>query len=56
MMQNVYLAIALAPLVAAISLTMRRRTGYKQQDIQQQVATRKADRLRIMKVEPEKRR
>jgi NADH-quinone oxidoreductase subunit J len=47
--------VLLVAIVAAISLTMRRRPGYKQQDIGRQVATRKEDRLRIMKVEPEKR-
>jgi NADH-quinone oxidoreductase subunit J len=48
--------VLLVAIVAAITLTMRRRTGYKQQDIGRQVATRKEDRLRIIKVEPEKRR
>jgi NADH-quinone oxidoreductase subunit J len=48
--------VLLVAIVAAISLTMRRRSGYKQQDIGRQVATRKADRLRIIKVEPEQRR
>ncbi len=48
--------VLLVAIVAAISLTMRRRSGYKQQDIGRQVATRKEDRLRIVKVEPEKRR
>jgi NADH-quinone oxidoreductase subunit J len=48
--------VLLVAIVAAITLTMRRRTGYKRQDIGRQVATRKQDRLRVMKVEPEKRR
>ena len=48
--------VLLVAIVAAISLTMRRRTGYKQQDIGRQVATRKEDRLRVIKVEPEKHR
>jgi NADH-quinone oxidoreductase subunit J len=48
--------VLLVAIVAAITLTMRRRPGYKQQDVVAQVATRKQDRLRIMKVEPEKRR
>jgi NADH-quinone oxidoreductase subunit J len=48
--------VLLVAIVAAITLTMRRRPGYKQQDVVAQVATRKEDRLRIMKVEPEKRR
>ena len=47
--------VLLVAIVAAITLTMRRRPGYKQQDIGRQVTTRKKDRLRIMKVEPEKR-
>ena len=46
--------VLLVAIVAAITLTMRRRAGYKQQDIARQVATRKEDRLRIVKVEPEK--
>jgi len=48
--------VLLVAIVAAITLTMRRRAGYKQQDIAAQVATRKQDRLRVVKVEPEKRR
>ena len=48
--------VLLVAIVAAITLTLRRRTGYKQQDIGRQVATRKEDRLRIIKVEPEKHR
>ena len=47
--------VLLVAIVAAISLTMRRRAGYKQQDIGRQVAVRKEDRVRIVKVEPEKR-
>ena len=47
--------VLLVAIVAAISLTMRRRAGYKQQDIGRQVAARKEDRVRIVKVEPEKR-
>jgi len=42
-------------IVAAITLTMRRRTGLKQQDISRQVAVRRADRLRIVKMPAEKR-
>ena len=34
---------------------MRRRAGLKQQDISRQVAVRRADRLRIVKMDPEKR-
>ncbi|MBS0397034.1 MAG: NADH-quinone oxidoreductase subunit J [Proteobacteria bacterium] len=47
--------VLLVAIVAAITLTMRHRQGYKQQDISRQVAVRKADRLRVVKVEPEKR-
>ena len=48
--------VLLVAIVAAITLTMRRRVGFKQQDIGRQVATRKEERLRIVKVEPEERR
>jgi NADH-quinone oxidoreductase subunit J len=47
--------LLLVAIVAAIALTMRRRAGLKQQDIAAQVAVRRADRLRIVKMEPEKR-
>jgi NADH-quinone oxidoreductase subunit J len=47
--------VLLVAIVAAIVLTMRKRPGYKQQDISAQVAVRKEDRLRIVKVESEKR-
>jgi NADH-quinone oxidoreductase subunit J len=47
--------VLLVAIVAAISLTMRRRQGLKQQDIGAQVAVRAADRLRIVKMAPEKR-
>jgi NADH-quinone oxidoreductase subunit J len=47
--------LLLIAIVAAIALTMRRRTGLKQQDINAQVAVRAADRLRIVKMAPEKR-
>jgi NADH-quinone oxidoreductase subunit J len=47
--------LLLVAIVAAIALTMRRRTGLKQQNISAQVAVRRADRLRIVKMEPEKR-
>jgi NADH-quinone oxidoreductase subunit J len=47
--------VLLIAIVAAIVLTMRHRPGYKQQDISAQVAVRKQDRVRILKVEPEKR-
>jgi NADH-quinone oxidoreductase subunit J len=47
--------LLLVAIVAAISLTMRRRAGYKAQDISAQVATRAKDRVRIVKMDPEKR-
>ena len=47
--------LLLVAIVAAIALTMRRRAGLKRQDISAQVAVRRADRLRIVKMEPEQR-
>ena len=47
--------ILLVAIVAAITLTMRRRPGQKQQDVAKQVAVRAADRLRVVKVDAEKR-
>ena len=47
--------LLLVAIVAAISLTLRRRSGYKQQDISRQVAVRREDRLRIVKMDAEKR-
>src|SRR6266480_1402053 len=47
--------LLLVAIVAAIALTMRRRAGLKQQDIRAQVAVRRADRLRIVKMDAEKR-
>lgn len=46
--------ILLLAIVAAISLTMRKRSGVKAQDVARQVATRPEDRVRIvsMKSEP----
>jgi NADH-quinone oxidoreductase subunit J len=41
--------------VAAISLTMRSRAGHKVQDISKQVAVRAADRIRVVKMDAEKR-
>ncbi len=46
--------VLLIAIVAAIALTMRHRTGYKKQDIGAQVAVRREDRLRIVKVDAEK--
>ncbi len=42
-------------IVAAIALTLRRRTGMKVQDVSRQVAVRAEDRLRVVKVSAEKR-
>jgi NADH-quinone oxidoreductase subunit J len=42
-------------IVAAIALTMRKRPGLKVQDVSAQVAVVKADRLRIVKMDAEKR-
>jgi NADH-quinone oxidoreductase subunit J len=47
--------LLLVAIVAAIALTMRHRAGLKVQDINAQVATRAKDRLRIVKMDPEKR-
>jgi NADH-quinone oxidoreductase subunit J len=47
--------VLLVAIVAAIVLTMRHRPGLKQQDISAQVAVRKRDRVRIVKLESEKR-
>ena len=47
--------LLLVAIVAAIALTMRRRQGLKAQDISRQVSVRAADRVRIVKVTPEKR-
>ena len=47
--------LLLVAIIAAITLTLRRRPGYKQQDISAQVAVRSADRLRVVKMDPEPR-
>jgi NADH-quinone oxidoreductase subunit J len=47
--------LLLVAIVAAITLTMRRRAGYKQQDINKQVAVRRSERVRIVKMPAEKR-
>jgi NADH-quinone oxidoreductase subunit J len=47
--------ILLVASVAAIILTLRRRTGHKPQDIAAQVAVRAKDRVRIVKMASEKR-
>jgi NADH-quinone oxidoreductase subunit J len=46
--------ILLLAIVAAITLTMRKRPGLKVQDIPAQVAVRAKDRLRIVKMDAEK--
>lgn len=48
--------ILLVGIVAAISLTLRRRPNTKHQKIENQVAVKSADRLRVMKVEPQERK
>ncbi|HWX70424.1 MAG TPA: NADH-quinone oxidoreductase subunit J [Steroidobacteraceae bacterium] len=47
--------LLLVAIIAAIVLTLRRRQGYKQQNISAQVAVRRADRLRVLKMDPEQR-
>ena len=46
--------ILLVAIVAAITLTMRRRAGHKLQDINRQVAVRASDRVRIVKMDAER--
>ena len=48
--------LLLVAIIAAISLTLRRRPDYKQQNIAAQVAVRAADRLRLVKMNPEPRK
>ena len=47
--------LLLVAIIAAITLTMRNRPGYKRQDISAQVNTRAAARVRIVKVESARR-
>lgn len=47
--------ILLLAIVAAITLTMRKRPGLKKQDISAQVAVRSTDRVRIVKMKSENR-
>ncbi|HUL46384.1 MAG TPA: NADH-quinone oxidoreductase subunit J [Steroidobacteraceae bacterium] len=47
--------LLLVAIVAAISLTMRHRAGLKHQDISRQVAVRREDRVRLVKMDAEKR-
>ena len=46
--------LLLIAIVAAISLTMRKRAGLKLQNVSRQVAVRREDRVRIVQVVPEK--
>jgi NADH-quinone oxidoreductase subunit J len=46
--------VLLVAIVAAIVLTMRHRVGFKQQDIAAQVSVRARDRIRIVKMQPER--
>jgi NADH-quinone oxidoreductase subunit J len=46
--------ILLLAIIAAIVLTMRRRPGLKVQNVAEQVATRREDRIRIVSMEPER--
>ena len=46
--------VLLLAIVAAISLTMRKRPGLKVQDITAQVSVRREDRVRLVKVETER--
>ena len=47
--------LLLVAIVSAIALTMRSRAGHKVQDISKQIAVRAADRIRIVKMDAEKR-
>ena len=46
--------ILLLAIVAAITLTMRKRPGLKVQNVAEQVAVRAKDRIRVVKMDPEK--
>jgi NADH-quinone oxidoreductase subunit J len=46
--------LLLVAIVAAISLTMRRRPGLKSQDVSSQVSARREDRVRLVKMDAEK--
>ena len=47
--------LLLVAIIAAITLTMRRRTGLKAQDVNRQTAVRREDRVRLVKMGPEQR-
>ncbi|MEE3197492.1 MAG: NADH-quinone oxidoreductase subunit J, partial [Pseudomonadota bacterium] len=44
--------ILLVAIVAAITLTMRKRPSLKKQKVSEQVSVRREDRVRLVKVEP----
>ena len=46
--------ILLLAIVAAISLTMRRRPGLKAQNISDQIKAKKEERVRLVKIDPNK--
>ena len=46
--------LLLVAIISAITLTMRHRPGLKKQDISKQVAVRREDRVRLIKMETEK--
>jgi NADH-quinone oxidoreductase subunit J len=48
-------AILLVAIVAAIALTLRHREGIRAQDVTRQVAARREDRVRVLKMPPERR-
>ena len=47
--------LLLVAIIAAIALTMRRRPGLKAQDVAKQVAVRREDRVRVIKMPAERR-
>ena len=47
-------ALLLVAIIAAIALTLRRRTDTKAQDPAQQVAVRRQDRVRLVSMQAEK--
>jgi NADH-quinone oxidoreductase subunit J len=47
--------LLLVAIIAAIALTMRKRPGHKVQDIGRQVATRASERVRLVKMDSERR-
>ena len=48
--------ILLVGIIAAISLTLRRRPNTRHQKIEEQVAVKSEDRLRVVKLEPQERK